>query len=111
VRLDALPARSALAIRPSYRLDSLLRDVFGWLSDTLPKNVRLRLAIAEGEYSVLADPAQLQQLVTNLALDARDAMPRGGDLRIGLTSLMVERGKERPLPQMGAGRWVRSGWT
>jgi two-component system, cell cycle sensor histidine kinase and response regulator CckA len=34
-------------------------------------------------------------------------MPRGGDLRIGLTSLMVERGKERPLPQMGAGRWVR----
>jgi signal transduction histidine kinase len=45
--------------------------------------------------------------VTNLALNARDAMPRGGDLRIGLTSLMVERGKERPLPQMGAGRWVR----
>jgi C4-dicarboxylate-specific signal transduction histidine kinase len=71
-------SRRAKADRKPLRLDSLLRDVFGWLSDTLPKNVRPHLTIAEGEYSVLADPAQLQQLVTNLALNARDAMPRGG---------------------------------
>jgi CheY-like chemotaxis protein len=42
----------------------------------------------------------LQQALTNLALNARDAMPDGGDLHIGVTRVAVEPGATPPLPEM-----------
>ena len=50
---------------------------------------------APGEYFVLADPTRMQQLVMNLAVNARDAMPEGGQLRIALAKLTVTDAKHR----------------
>jgi two-component system cell cycle sensor histidine kinase/response regulator CckA len=49
----------------------------------------------------------MQQMMTNLALNARDAMPEGGILRIGLQRIEVKPGESPLLPEMEAGEWVQ----
>jgi nitrogen-specific signal transduction histidine kinase len=50
------------------------------LSRTLNKNIRLTLDLQADTSTVMGDPGQLQQVLLNLAINARDAMPDGGDL-------------------------------
>ncbi|RMG92235.1 MAG: hypothetical protein D6708_06820, partial [Candidatus Dadabacteria bacterium] len=52
------------------------------LEHTLPKTIALRLEVEPGLPPVAADAAGLTSVLLNLCLNARDAMPRGGTLRI-----------------------------
>ncbi|ATJ90097.1 ATP-binding protein [Acetobacter tropicalis] len=113
--------------RQSSTPDSLsLSDLFSFLGGLLGRIIGPRIVVECGNGSdiwpVRADPAQLESAVLNLAINARDAMPTGGRLRIvarnvtfsvnaDLMSLPVEDGRNRrvvsdptPLP---AGDWVR----
>ena len=63
----------------------LLKEILKFFQWTIPENIRLSLEIEPGEYLVEADPTQLQQMITNLVINARDAMPAGGELRLKLT--------------------------
>jgi two-component system cell cycle sensor histidine kinase/response regulator CckA len=75
------------------------------LKRTMRENIRLLVEVGPDEYVVNADPIRIQQVLMNLALNAQDAMPEGGDLRIGLSS--VETGERPPVAEMPAGEWVR----
>jgi signal transduction histidine kinase len=55
----------------------------------LGEHVKLRLSIAQGIPTVLADQGQLEQVLMNLAINARDAMPHGGVLAIGAVPALV----------------------
>jgi CheY-like chemotaxis protein len=48
----------------------------------------------------------MQQAVMNLAINARDAMPDGGSLYVGLERIRIESLDESPLPELGTGEWV-----
>ena len=65
------------------------------------------MAQGADEYEIDADPSRAQQAIVNLALNARDAMPDGGELRIGLERIRIKEGQETPLPEMPPGEWVR----
>jgi PAS domain S-box-containing protein len=52
------------------------------LRRTLPKMIRIEVDLAEGLLPIQADPVQIEQVLVNLALNARDAMPDGGELVI-----------------------------
>ncbi|MFT8722285.1 MAG: ATP-binding protein [Acetobacter malorum] len=113
--------------RQSTTPDSLsLSDLFSFLSGLLGRIIGSRIVVecgdVSGVWSVRADPAQLESAVLNLAINARDAMPTGGRLRIvarnvtfpvnaDLMSLPVEEGRTMrvvsdPTP-LTAGDWVR----
>jgi signal transduction histidine kinase len=98
--------RSLLERRP---IDILLlvRDEVELLERTLPEHIAIELAHGHDGYTVDADPTRTQQVLANLAVNARDAMPDGGELRIGLGRVTVEAGASPPLPEMTAGKWVR----
>lgn len=63
-------------------LNRELQSVTKMLRRTIPKMIEIQLNLAEGLFTIRADPAQLQQVVMNLAVNARDAMPEGGTLLI-----------------------------
>jgi PAS domain S-box-containing protein len=63
---------------------ALVRDLERLLNRTLSERIALRIAIGPGLVPIEADRAQLEQVLVNLALNARDAMPDGGTLSIGV---------------------------
>ncbi|HVS36566.1 MAG TPA: ATP-binding protein, partial [Gemmataceae bacterium] len=63
-------------------LNALVRDLDGMLRRLIGEDVQLTTALQDGSLRVKADPGQLQQVLTNLVVNARDAMPRGGRLII-----------------------------
>jgi len=86
----------------------LLKEQVRLLERTLPEHIRIELDYGQDEYMVDADPTRIQQVITNLAVNARDAMPGGGTLRIGLKRIAVERGKSPLLPPLSSpGEWIR----
>jgi len=75
-------ARKEKPDRQSVDLNGLVRSAAELLRKGLPGNVELELRLQEGLPPLLADPAQIDQIVMNLATNARDAMPEGGRLTI-----------------------------
>ncbi|HEY6947451.1 MAG TPA: ATP-binding protein, partial [Gemmatimonadales bacterium] len=65
------------------RVGPLLREFGAILRRLVPAPVRIELAIDEPDLGVWGDPIQLEQVLINLAVNARDAMPAGGTLRLG----------------------------
>jgi len=63
-------------------LNDLVREMRGMLQRLIGENIRLRTECAEVPLRVRADPAQIEQVIMNLAVNARDAMPEGGQLDI-----------------------------
>ncbi|MCP4536196.1 MAG: response regulator [Chloroflexi bacterium] len=85
----------------------LAEKVMDILQRTLPANIHLFLDIEPaGAYIVDADPARIQQAMMNLAVNARDAMPEGGELRFSLSRVQVKPGVEPPVLGMGSGKWM-----
>jgi two-component system cell cycle sensor histidine kinase/response regulator CckA len=97
--------RSVLERRP-LDLAPLLKEHVRLLKRTLPESIEIRLDYEPDEYTVNADPTRMQQMVTNLALNARDAMRGGGGLRIRLERIVVKPGESPLPPEMEAGEWV-----
>jgi signal transduction histidine kinase len=60
------------------------------LGRTLPVCVRLETVLAPGLWNVLVDPGQLETAILNLSLNARDAMPGGGTLRIETSNVFFQ---------------------
>lgn len=71
-------------------LAAYLRDLRSPLTHALGRRHQLDVALPEGAVRVEGRPLRLQQAVLNLALNARDAMPQGGTIRI---TLAVEQGE------------------
>jgi signal transduction histidine kinase len=77
--------------RPSVvDLRALVADRFRLLQRTLGENIEVTLDLPEAPLAVRADSVELDQVVMNLVVNARDAMPDGGQLRISLREVPTE---------------------
>ncbi len=100
-------SRRAVLERQPLDLLPICKEQVKLLQRTLPEHIHIELTDEGGEYVVLADPTRMQQIVMNLAINARDAMPEGGNLTIGLARLRLQQASALPLPDMTPGDWVR----
>jgi signal transduction histidine kinase len=81
---------SARPPRPEPRavdLPELVREVVGQVGPTLPPGITVGLALPEAGAVVQADPGQLHQVLMNLCVNARDAMPAGGRLELAVARI------------------------
>lgn len=85
-KIDVRPVIAAAAVEG-------MRDL---LSHTLGPQIRLSFELSEGRLPVLSDPVQLEMAVLNLAINARDAMPDGGDLTIRTAARRLSGDHELP---------------
>lgn len=77
-------ARRADAHFASVSLDKVIQEAAALITETFPKTVELKLELEAGLDKVWADPTQVNQVLLNLCVNARDAMPSGGTLTISL---------------------------
>lgn len=100
-------SRRSVLERRTLDLLPLLKEEVKLLQRTLPDNIQVQFEYQSQFYPINADPTRIQQMVMNLALNARDAMPDGGRLRFGLALLDVGPEGLPHLPPLPSGQWVR----
>ncbi len=77
-------SRRSISTRAPTDLRELLASVGAMLRHSIPESISVGLNLGTKPLFAEVDPAQIQQVVTNLCVNARDAMPRGGRLTISL---------------------------
>jgi len=104
-----LLAFSRQAVIKPERLDlnAITRDAVRLIRRVIGEDVEIRLELGPDLWSVLADSGQLQQVLLNLAVNARDAMPTGGVLEIATDNVRVDAGYRTRHPEANSGDHVR----
>jgi two-component system cell cycle sensor histidine kinase/response regulator CckA len=87
-------------------LNGVLTEVAKMLDRLIEKNIALRVVPGARLWRVKADPGQVEQLIMNLAVNARDAMPQGGQLVIETRNAEISGGHPRVRDGMPPGRYV-----
>ncbi len=100
-------SRRALLQTKSLDLALLLQDLVELWQHTLPESIKIQYSGQATRCTVIADSARLQQMFTNLALNARDAMPNGGELHLCLECLQLNASDTAPLPDMIDSNWAQ----
>jgi len=84
----------------------LLKDLENIIKDTFPKDIRLQFHIPNDTWTILGDPTQVHQILLNLCVNARDAMPNGGTLTIGVENCVLDEQYAAMNLQAKPGRYV-----
>ncbi|HOU11714.1 MAG TPA: PAS domain S-box protein [Anaerolineae bacterium] len=101
---------SVLDLRP-LDLVPLLKETVKLWQRTLPEDIRIELTYDAEVALVNADLTRIQQVLMNLAVNARDAMPDGGTLSLHLAHIHIADRDQTPLPDLGLGTWVAISMT
>jgi len=99
-------ARGVEGQRIEVQPKDLLKDLENIIKDTFPKNIRLLFSIPEDTWPIWGDPTQMHQVLLNLCVNARDAMPNGGSLTIGVENCVLDGQYAGMHLQAKAGRYV-----
>ena len=84
-------------------LNDLVRNFERMLARVLGETIRLEVTLDPLGAAIHADPGQIEQVLMNLAVNARDAMPKGGGLRIETRSIEADRQVQLTVSDTGTG--------
>ncbi len=99
-------ARGTDGQRTQLQINDLLDELSPILRSTLPKNITIRIEAAHDLWPVSVDSTQIHQVLMNLCVNARDAMPKGGSLDICTKNIRVDEHYAKLHPQIQAGTYV-----
>ncbi|HWA86588.1 MAG TPA: response regulator [Opitutus sp.] len=99
-------ARGVVGHQADLSLQPLLGDFVEFVSQTFPKSVKVVLEADEGIWPVRGDATQLKQVLMNLCINARDAMPEGGRIIIMLANAELDQAAAAALRELKPGPHV-----
>jgi PAS domain S-box-containing protein len=88
-RMLAFARKQPLQPRP-IDLNDIVTRMVAMLQRTLGEDIAVKTVLANGLWPAQADPFQLEDAIVNLAVNARDAMPTGGELAIGTSNIHLD---------------------
>jgi PAS domain S-box-containing protein len=88
-------------------LNDVIGDVEQLLRRTIDEKVEVLISLSPDPWLVEADPGQLEQVLVNLAVNARDAMPEGGTLTIDTDNVEIDGGYADTMPTLPTGSYVQ----
>ena len=91
-----------VALQPKH----LIKEIVKILRETLPKSIEINFKIPDDLWIISADATQMHQVLMNLCVNARDAMPEGGSISIKAENVVVDENYARMHLEAKAGRFV-----
>ncbi|NPV71638.1 MAG: response regulator [Firmicutes bacterium] len=88
-------------------LNSSVREIYRMLSRLMGEDVRTNLDLSADLWPVNADPTNIDQVITNLVINARDAMPSGGIITISTGNVVIDEASPGESIEARTGRFVR----
>jgi PAS domain S-box-containing protein len=85
----------------------LLKELETLIRETFPKDIQLEVSIPNDIWAILGDPTQVHQILLNLSVNARDAMPNGGNLRLNLENCVFDEQYTALHGEAKPGRYVK----
>ncbi len=90
-----------------FNLNEVVRETRAWAIRALPPRIEVAIDLSDGLWPIRADRAATESALVNLVLNARDAMPDGGTLRIATEGVEIRRGTAvTDAPDLVPGRYV-----
>ncbi len=105
-RLLTFSRQEEMAPRP-LMLQRLLDDLENMLRRLIGESVELEWIPGDEGWAIRADPGQIEQVVINLVVNARDAMPDGGKLSLRVRNLELSAGQARRVMSLSPGPYVQ----
>jgi len=91
-----------VALQPKH----LIKEIVKILRETLPKSIEINFHLPDDLWIISADATQIHQVLMNLCVNARDAMPEGGSISIKAQNISVDENYARMHIEAKAGRFV-----
>ena len=91
-----------VALQPKH----LIKEIVKILRETLPKSIEITFKIPDDLWIISADATQMHQVLMNLCVNARDAMPEGGSISLKAENVFVDENYARMHIEATAGRFV-----
>jgi len=85
----------------------LLREMEKLMKGSFPKNIELQISFAKDLWTILGDATQLEQVLLNLCVNARDAMPNGGTLTLKAENTEIDTVYASTVPEAKPGHYVQ----